>query len=92
VKTHVPARPPYDPEFATLPANGPLPIAITPETSGPPRAVPFTAPIEEVLGTRNLDHEVCTTQGLDGDAPAAVSVAALRARTTWARRILGGRA
>ncbi|MBD3142014.1 alpha/beta hydrolase [Microbispora bryophytorum] len=66
------ARPPYDPELDTLLANSPLPTAITPEMIEPLRAAPFTAPIEEVLSTRNLNHTVVTVPGPDGDLTASV--------------------
>ena len=139
------ARPPYDPQLDTLLANSPLPTAITPEMIEPLRAAPFTAPIEEVLSTRNLDHKAVSMYAaparatdlselppafidvgsaevfrdedvayasrlwasgvqvelhvwaggfhiFDGAAPhAALSVAALQARTAWVRRTIGAR-
>ncbi|WAZ26717.1 alpha/beta hydrolase [Streptomyces cinnabarinus] len=70
--SQTPARPPYDPELGTLLANSPLPAAITPDMIEPLRAAPFTAPIEEVLATRALDHEVVTVPGPDGELTASV--------------------
>jgi acetyl esterase/lipase len=67
-----PARPLYDPELGALLANSPLPTAITADMIESLRAAPFTAPIEEVLSTRALDHEVVTVPGPDGDLTASV--------------------
>ncbi|MFH9740078.1 hypothetical protein ACH4MA_20650 [Streptomyces roseolus] len=66
------ARPPYDPESGALLARSPLPSAITAEMIGPLRSASFTAPIEEVLSTRDLDHRVVTVAGPDGDLTASV--------------------
>ncbi|MER5476820.1 alpha/beta hydrolase [Streptomyces sp. NPDC002734] len=66
------ARPPYDPELSALLANSPLPSAITTEMIEPLRAAPFTAPIEEVLATRALDHRVVAVPGSDGELTASV--------------------
>lgn len=74
------ARPPYDAELGPLLATSPLPAAITVEMIEPLRATPFTAPIEEVLSTRNLDHEVITVSGPAGDLTASVFTP--RGRTT----------
>ncbi|MFE6229360.1 alpha/beta hydrolase [Streptomyces sp. NPDC057854] len=75
-----PARPPYDPELGALLAGSPLPSAITAEMIEPLRAAPFTAPIEDLLSTRALDHRVVTVPGRDGDLTA--SVFAPRGKTT----------
>ncbi|MFE6360274.1 alpha/beta hydrolase [Streptomyces sp. NPDC057806] len=70
--SHALARPPYDPELGELLANSPLPAVITAEMIEPLRAAPFTAPIEEVLATRALDHRVVTVPGPDGELTASV--------------------
>lgn len=65
-------RPPYDPELGELLANSPLPATITGEMIEPLRAAPFTAPIEEVLSTRDLDHRVVVVPVDDGELSASV--------------------
>ena len=67
-----PVRPPYDPELGAVLASSPLPVVITADMIGSLREVPFTAPIEEVLSTRALDHDVVTVPGPDGDLAASV--------------------
>ncbi|MGV9453108.1 alpha/beta hydrolase [Streptomyces sp. NPDC003635] len=67
-----PARPPYDPELGALLDQSPLPSAITAEMIGALRAAPFTAPIEEVLSTRDLQHRIVTVPGPDRDLAASV--------------------
>ncbi len=47
-----PVRPPYDPEPGTMLAASSLPETITPDMIEPLRAVPFTAPIDEVTTAR----------------------------------------
>ncbi|MGW0931148.1 alpha/beta hydrolase [Streptomyces sp. NPDC002644] len=77
------ARPPYDPELGVLLAGSPLPPTITAEMIEPLRAAPFTAPIEEVLRTRALDHRTVTVPGADGDLTASVFTP--HSRTTGTR-------
>ena len=67
-----PARPLYDPELGALLANSPLPTVITADMIESLRAAPFTAPIEEVLSTRAMDHKVVTVPGPDGELTASV--------------------
>lgn len=78
--SQTPVRPPYDPELDALLAESPLPAVLTPDMIEPLRAVPFTAPIEEVLATRDLDHKVVTMPGPDGELSASVFTP--RGRTT----------
>lgn len=78
--SQTPARPPYDPELGALLANSPLPSTITADMLEALRAAPFTAPMEELLSTRALDHEVVTVPGPDGDLTASVFTP--RGRTT----------
>ncbi|HYZ55874.1 MAG TPA: alpha/beta hydrolase [Streptosporangiaceae bacterium] len=70
--SQTPARPPYDPELGALLANSPLPSIITAGMIKALRAAPFTAPIEELLSTRAMDHEVVTVPGPDGELTASV--------------------
>ncbi len=74
------ARPPCDPELGALLANSPLPATITAEMIAPLLAAPFTAPTEEVLSTRALDHEVLTVPGPDSELTASVFTS--RGKTT----------
>jgi acetyl esterase/lipase len=69
-QTH--ARPPYDPELGALIASSPLPAFITADMIESLRAAPFTAPIEQVLNTRTLDHDAVTVPGPDGELTASV--------------------
>ncbi|MER6694394.1 alpha/beta hydrolase [Streptomyces minutiscleroticus] len=65
-------RPPYDPELDTLLAGSPLPTVITADMIEPLRTAPFTAPIEEVLATRDLDHRIVTIPSPEGELAASV--------------------
>ncbi len=57
------ARPSYDPELAQVLSALPLPETITVEMIQPLRDTPFTAPIEQLLVTRAIDHSVRTFTG-----------------------------
>ncbi|MCX4993519.1 alpha/beta hydrolase [Streptomyces sp. NBC_00568] len=70
--TQTSVRPPYDPELGTLLAASPLPAVFTADMIEPLRAAPFTAPIEEVLATRAMDHEIVTVPVPDGELTASV--------------------
>ncbi|HZX37322.1 MAG TPA: alpha/beta hydrolase [Streptomyces sp.] len=70
--SRTPVRPPYDPELDALLAGSPLPAVVTPDMIEPLRAAPFTAPIEELLASRALDHEVVTVPGPDGELTASI--------------------
>ncbi|WP_307530256.1 alpha/beta hydrolase [Streptomyces umbrinus] len=70
--TRTQARPPYDPELGALLDASPLPTTITAEMIDTLRAVPFTAPIEEILATRALDHQVRTVPVEGGEVTASV--------------------
>ena len=61
-------RPPYDPELeAALAVIGDqLPPTITPDMIAAMRAVPVTAPIEELLKDRNITHREVTVPGYQG--------------------------
>jgi acetyl esterase/lipase len=76
-----PVRPPYDPELDALLADSPLPAVLTPDMIGPLRAAPFTAPIEEALAARAMDHEVVSVPGPDGELTASVFTPRGRTRT-----------
>ncbi|MCX4993596.1 hypothetical protein [Streptomyces sp. NBC_00568] len=54
--TDTQARPTYHPELGALLDASPLPTTITAEMIDALRAVPFTAPMEEILATRSLDQ------------------------------------
>lgn len=68
------ARPPYDPQLAVLLDNSPLPAVITADMIEQLRAAPFTAPIDEVLATRALDHQVRAVPVAGGEVAASVFI------------------
>ncbi|MFB7501664.1 alpha/beta hydrolase [Streptomyces sp. NPDC056161] len=72
VLPRTPVRPPYDAELCALLVNSPPPATVTADLIESLRAVPFTAPIEEVLSTRALDHRVVTVPGAEGELTASV--------------------
>lgn len=61
-------RPPYDAELAAALAvvNDQLPATITPDMIEAMRAVPVTAPIEELLEGRDISHREVTVPGHEG--------------------------
>ena len=67
-----PARPPYDPELGAMLAASPLPDTITPDMIEALRAVPFTAPIDETLSTRAVEHEERTIAGPQGELTVSI--------------------